>query len=153
MPIHGVEVRGLVETQEKLEQVVGDLRGEAFLQALREATLIVERAAKVNAPVDTGRLRASITSEVRRSGLNVRGAVGSNVEYAAAVELGSRPHFPPIAALETWARRKGISAYLVARAIARRGTKPRRYLQKAYEENEARVVKKIGDGVGKIVTK
>jgi len=54
-------------------------------QIMSRACLMVERDAKKLCPVDTGRLRASITHEI--DGLT--GYVGSNVEYARAVELGS----------------------------------------------------------------
>jgi len=50
-----------------------------------KACLLVERDAKILCPVDTGRLRSSITHEVE----GTTGRVGSNVEYARAVELGS----------------------------------------------------------------
>lgn len=54
--------------------------------------------------------------------------------YAAAIEYGSKPHWPPISALEGWAERHGIPAYLVARKIAREGTEARPYWQPAYED-------------------
>jgi len=50
----------------------------------------VEAAAKRICPVDTGRLRASITHEVDASPGKIEGRVGTNVEYAAYVELGTR---------------------------------------------------------------
>ncbi|MCU0515233.1 MAG: HK97 gp10 family phage protein, partial [Anaerolineae bacterium] len=145
MPISGVEIRGLVEAQQKIAQVVRDLRGEAYLRGMREATLMVTRSAKLRAPVDTGRLRASITPTVQRSGETVTGVVGTNVKYAAAVELGSRPHYPPIAPLKVWARRKGLNAYAVANAIAKRGTEPRRFLQQAFDENKNAIAAKLSD--------
>lgn len=77
-----LEIKNLRETQKKMEQMVKDLRGTPFLQAVRKATLIVERGAKINAPVDTGRLRASITPQVTQRDKVVRGIVGSNVKYA-----------------------------------------------------------------------
>ncbi len=50
------------------------------------ATLLVERTAKILSPVDTGALRRSITHEF----LSKREAiVGSNLEYAPHVELGT----------------------------------------------------------------
>ncbi|MFJ8301600.1 HK97 gp10 family phage protein [Streptomyces sp. NPDC094447] len=56
------------------------------------ARQVVARA-KILAPVDTGRLRASIRVE-RRSilGLRQRWTVGSDVEYAPMVNDGTRPH-------------------------------------------------------------
>lgn len=63
-----------------------------LIKGLAKAVLVVERQAKENAPVDTGRLRASITSEV--SGME--GKVRTNVEYASYVEHGTskRPATP-----------------------------------------------------------
>jgi HK97 gp10 family phage protein len=115
--------------------------------------MVVERDAKINAPVDTGRLRASITPEVRR-GNPIEGIVGSNVDYAPYMELGTRPHWPPWGAgtpLAVWAKRHGISAYLVARAIAKKGTKARRFLQAAYEDNKQRVYAIFDRAVGGII--
>lgn len=39
--------------------------------------------------VDTGRLRASITHEVRKEGDQIVGLVGTNVEYAPHLEFGT----------------------------------------------------------------
>ncbi|GAG59615.1 unnamed protein product [marine sediment metagenome] len=54
-------------------------------QIISKACLLVERDAKILCPVDTGRLRSSITHEIE----GTTGRVGSNVEYARIVELGS----------------------------------------------------------------
>lgn len=146
-----VEIRGLKETQAEMERIVRDMQGEPFLQGMRDATLIVTRDAKLNAPVDTGRLRASITPEIRPHGNTVLGVVGSNLAYAPYVELGTRPHWPPPGALAVWARRHGVSEFLVRRAIGRRGTKAHKYLERALTENASRIVRLIGTTVGKIV--
>jgi len=146
-----IDIEGLLEAQRKGEQVVSDLRGEPFLNAMRTAVLLVQRDAKRLAPVDTGLLRASIMPEVRAQDRTVQGVVGSNVTYAAAVELGSRPHMPPLAALEAWAARHGTTARAVARGIAMHGTRPRAFLSGALEENQDRVVELLGDGVTGII--
>ncbi len=155
MPISNVEIKGLVEARSKLEQVVADLKGPPFLTAMRDATLIVTRDAKLLAPADTGQLRQSITPEIRQSvGTGeVMGVVGSNLEQAAPMELGAKPHWPPRAALETWAQRHGVNVFVVMRAIARKGLKPRRYLQGAFEKNRAEILRIISDGVSGIVNK
>jgi HK97 gp10 family phage protein len=55
------------------------------------ACIKVENLAKVFCPVDTGRLRSSITHEVGTDGVgDVIGRVGSDVEYAIFQELGTR---------------------------------------------------------------
>lgn len=55
--------------------------------AMQKVVLIVEGRAKRNAPVATGTLRRSITSSVVSP---TRGQVGSNLEYAAPVEFGTK---------------------------------------------------------------
>lgn len=55
---------------------------------LIKAGLIVERRAKQICPRKTSRLARSITSEVSKN----RVVIGSNVEYAPMVEMGTRPH-------------------------------------------------------------
>lgn len=51
-------------------------------------TAKVEAAAKQNCPVDTGRLRSSISHELALDG-GIVGRVGTNVFYAPFVELGT----------------------------------------------------------------
>ena len=52
---------------------------------IENAALLLERNAKQNCPVDTGKLRASITTEVGK----LEAEVGTNVEYALCVEFGT----------------------------------------------------------------
>ena len=52
---------------------------------LTAAALGVERDAKKKAPVDTGRLRSSLTHEVE----DTLARVGTDVEYAAFMEYGT----------------------------------------------------------------
>lgn len=65
--------------------------------------------------------------------------------YAAPVEYGSRAHFPPVAALVPWVKRKfGIkdeaeaeaAAFAVARGIAARGTPAHRMFTRAAAQAE-----------------
>jgi len=141
-----IEIRGLKETQREMERIVRDLRGEPYLNAMRRATLLVQRSAKQKAPVDTGRLRASITPEVRAQGNLVTGVVGSDVKYAAFVELGTVAHFVPQQYIGTWARRHGLGD----RGLFVSG-KAQPYLEPAFAENAERIVRMLGDAVGDIV--
>lgn len=120
------------------EELARALRDARFVDGpikefIDRATLHIEGIAKEGAPVDTGRFRASIESRVGKR----EASVFSAVEYAPYIEHGTRPHWPPVAVLEPWARRHGIpSAFLVARAIARRGTKARRVFASTAEKGK-----------------
>lgn len=52
----------------------------------------VESAAKRFCPVDTGRLRSSITWRLGRGPRGFFADIGTNVAYALYVERGTRPH-------------------------------------------------------------
>jgi HK97 gp10 family phage protein len=119
-----VEVRGLKEVQQKMEQLAKDVCGTPMRDAMRTATLLVERSAKINAPVDTGRLRASITPEVRMTTVTVQGIVGSNVVYAPFQEFKGRDK-----------------------------PQGRFYLRRAIESNLAKIKELLSRAVGAVVEK
>lgn len=94
------------------------------------ARQVVARA-KVLAPVDTGRLRASIRVE-RRSffGLRQRWTVGSDVEYAPMVNDGTRPHI--IRPRRAKALRFKVGGRTVfAKVVHHPGTRARPFLDRA----------------------
>jgi len=153
MSVIDIEVKGLIQLQRKTEQMVADLHGAPILDAMRDSVLIITRGAKQNAPVDTGRLRASITPGVSETSDGAEGVVGSNVAYAPYMEFGTRPHWPPISAMEPWASRHGTVGFLVARSIALHGIKPRRFLQMAFESNQGWIVKRFARAVNEVVEK
>ena len=143
-----LKTTGIDETIENFDKIAkGIVNAE---KPMRQATTIVTRDARLNAPVDTGRLRASIMPSVRSSSFGTVGVVGSNVEYAPYQELGTQPFWPPVAALETWARRHGMVAFLVARAIAQRGIRAKRFLQKAYNSNVNRINQLFNDYIRRL---
>lgn len=83
-----------IEGSEDVTRAIKKLRAASPLatkRAVTQAALLVERGAKQRAPVDTGRLRSSITYELTEAkGGDVNGAiVGTNVEYAPHQEFGT----------------------------------------------------------------
>lgn len=81
-----------------LTRLLESPEGEVALDLLRRATN-VESAAKTFASgtgggpnVQTGRLRASIRSQLDRDHRGLVARIGSNVEYARYVEEGTGPH-------------------------------------------------------------
>lgn len=94
---------------------------QRFISRLFEALSGMARdaaaQAKMDAPVDTGALRASIASDCRIEGNVIRAEVTAAAPYAAAVELGTsrapaRPYLRP-AAKRAWTRgRTGLRYFL-----------------------------------------
>lgn len=100
-------------------------------RAMFEATVLLEREVKDATPTATGLTRASIGSFVTDVPDGLLGVVGSAQPHVEYVELGTRPHFPPLEPIQDWVRVKfGISeeseieaaALAIARKIAARGT-------------------------------
>ena len=92
----------------------------------------IKRETVKHTPVYTGALKTSIMSMRVESPVgDIVGIVSSPVPYAAAVELGTEPHWVPLAPLVLWAKRKfslsdkaaETMAFFVQKHIAHSGTK------------------------------
>ena len=70
-----------VDTDLRVDQMTEEVMTAAN-RGLKALAIEIDRMAKDNAPVDTGRLRASINYEVD----DLQAIVGTNVEYAAVQE-------------------------------------------------------------------
>lgn len=80
------DISGLLEVRENNTQAIVEAINKALAKAMEEIGLVAEGYAKKACPVDTGRLRNSITHLVGDGG---RAAyIGTNVEYAVYVEEG-----------------------------------------------------------------
>lgn len=128
-----IRIEGLPEALAKLtpQQANGPIN-----RFLDRGAIYIQSQARGNAPVDTGRLRNSIGVEEPSDRQRI---IGANTDYAEYVETGTRPHFPPPAALEGWAARHGFGpggGFMVARAISRSGTKAQPYMRPAAEAGE-----------------
>ena len=87
-----LEVKGLNETEKALQRVSQHVSDGTLV---KRAAYVIENQVKKNASgrpgpkVQTGRLRASITTEIRSAD---EARVGTNVFYASFVEFGHRQH-------------------------------------------------------------
>lgn len=140
---------------------------EEVSRSMSEALMLLERETKENTPVGAhGLLRGSIFSvtHLRGQGVEISGEVGSPLNYAVPVELGTKPH--PIsregqAALRDWVEKKlGVDssrsesvAFLVARKIAKHGTKGAKMLQTAFEKNNGQVVGILKSAIPRIAAR
>jgi len=146
-----VVVKGLDEQTKKLLSF-DQIAGKHMRQAMSQSVITVEGRAKVNAPVGvSGRLRNSMASEVRGTGVDITGWIGSTLRaevYPAVMEYGRAPgRMPPPQALERWVHLKlrvaeadalGV-AFVIARKIARAGIKGQHFLRRGYKESKARI--------------
>ena len=112
--------------------------GAEIGKGMRQSALAVQRESAMLAPVDTGRLRASITTEIDSAVIPRWANIGPSVKYGRFVEFGRKPGSrpPPSSALVPWMKRHGMpasGAFALARAIARGGIKPQPYMGKGYK--------------------
>lgn len=130
--IEGVEelIKNLDKTHEKIGPMVRDF--------FSKAGNTVERNAKRFSPVDTGRLRASITNRVGPGWTPEFTEIGpSDLPYAKAMEFGAKyPRKPPpVLALVDWSFKHGLDPWAVRHNIKKYGLRPRDYMGKGHEDS------------------
>lgn len=146
-----IAVRGLDEQVKKLG-AFNQVAAKHMRKAMSQSVITVEGRAKVHAPVGvSGRLRNSMSSEVRGTGIDVVGWIGSTLKaevYPSVMEYGRAPgRMPPPEALQRWVHLKlrvseadalGV-AFVIARKIAARGIAGRHFLRRGYEESRSKI--------------
>ena len=143
-----IDIEGLDEQVTLLEAY--DSNVDHYLEiAMLKSVNAIENNIKPFAPVDRGRLRSSITTEVSNmiTLSQIVGRVGPSLKaevYPQVMEFGREPgHFPPLEPIQAWVKRvirppeKELRsvAFLVARKIYRSGIKGREYLKQGYEKS------------------
>ena len=142
----------------------GLLEAPAFARKVQEETateaaLLLQREWQDNLPRVSGLTAKSITSDVASTPAGVLGIVGSSQPSALFVELGTKPHMPPVAAMVPWVKAVlGITepkevkrvAFLVARKIAMHGTPAQRPMGKAVEATQGQIVAMFERAAGRI---
>ena len=138
---------GLLALFERYPEITREVLEETTL----EASLLAEREIKERTPTGVGGaagLKGSIASqEPAWLGDELVGAVSTPLEYALPVELGTKPHFPPVEALEDWVRAKldvdeervSSVAFLIARKISVRGTDGAHMFERGFDAARDRI--------------
>ena len=128
-----------------------DMVIDELSRGLLESTLLLQRETQERTPVGIGGgggLRGSITALPVQVADDVAiGVVGTSLAYAIPVELGTRPHTPPVRPLIDWAAQKfGVSldeaeriGWAVMRKIARVGTEGAFMFTRAFDDNRRQV--------------
>lgn len=102
-------------------------------------------------PVDRGAYRASWQVEEEKDAV----LIFSDAPHAPWIERGTRPHMPPVSAIEKWVVRKKLAkgkkargiAFAIALHIKAKGTPPKKVLNRSMPGIE----KLIDEAVGKAV--
>lgn len=146
-----IEAVGLEEQIELLREFPL-LSNRELVTAMNKSVSRIENNVLPFVPVDRGRLRGSIGSNVQEiSALSIVGRVGSSLSdevYPQTMEFGREPgkKFPPMEPLEAWVRRVVLRneedegkirsvTFLIARKIATKGIQAREFLKKGFEKS------------------
>jgi len=139
-----------------------DIVFEELTRTTWEATLLLEREVKEETPRGVGAGGGLVGSIAGREPVQLKdgviGVVGTPMAYAEAVELGTKPHFPPIEPINDWVQTKlGIGdnesrgvAFLIARKISVKGTAGAFMFTKAFKKNKAQIQDKYQDCLARI---
>jgi HK97 gp10 family phage protein len=169
-----MKLEGLEKAIRDLEAWEVDKKKKVADQFSRSA-LAVERGAKMEAPVNQGRLRSDIQKDVTvsKNDTVVNAVVFNTVKYAPYVEFGTkgkvnvpeelRDHARTFQGgggggfdillenIADWAKKKGIpegAVFPIAMKIARFGVKPQPYLFPAFEKERPILINKLMEILG-----
>jgi len=134
---------GSKELRAALKKVKAE-KVKLFQQEVYKSALDIQKKGKDNLKEtwDTGHAANTLIVDRHYNGLSAR--VVAEAPYAAYIEFGTKPHFPPTDALEGWAKRHGMdSAWPICLAIAEHGTPARPFLLPAYEAVIGAFLRKI----------
>lgn len=129
-----VEVEGLSELVRDIKKAGGDAK-PLVQAALANSTQEVTQQVRQRAPHAFGTLQRSVLPEVRYP----IGEVAVNEPYGKNVEEGTGPHTPPHAAIERWARKKGLPngvSWAIVNTIKKRGTKAQPFFKPGWEASQ-----------------
>lgn len=136
-----VQVKGIRELQASFDKAPDEIR-RVLHTAVKQSGDVIRKDARKNAGtppiVNTGELSRNIQNKT--VGLTSTVDVsGSAKKYGYVVEGGRRPgSFPPVAPIERWAKTKlgkpGLG-FVIARKIARKGTKAQPFMKPAVVDN------------------
>jgi len=139
-----------IEGLDELIRKAGDnatLLGRPLKRFFTLSAIAVQKYSRNRAPRDRGQLASGINTEVDNGTIPEWATIGPSAEYGASVEFGigdfnegpgglGQAPLPTADQLEGWARRHGLNAYLVARAIERRGgIRPNPYMRDGFSES------------------
>lgn len=156
-----LRVEGLDKLLENFSRAP-EATAEALAGAVLEMELLLQREVQDRTPTVHGTLRNSILAqEPRQENGGIVGLVGTPVIYAVPVELGTKPHRPPIEPLIDWARHalgldeneaEGV-AWAVAKKIQKFGTEGAFMFRGGFEAARPQLPAILARSAGRLVQK
>lgn len=148
---------GLNALQRGFQEAPAVARAE-LLRAGQEAVLMLESAIVGAFPHHSGVTRASFSSSAFSTPMGVLGLVGSAAPVALFVELGTKPHTPPLQPLIQWVQdvlgKQGDEAFIAARGIQRkiraRGTQAKHVIRDTAVQHEPQVMALFEAAAGRV---
>lgn len=132
-----VRVEGLDDLKNNLNKA-GETLKKNLGDAMQKSTEIIKLKARRKAGSPPIVFKGELARSIQAKSSPFKGVVGAEAKHAPFIEFGTKPHFPPIAPLERWARLKlgkpGIG-FAIAKKISERGTKAQPYFQPAVDES------------------
>lgn len=129
-----------IEGMEEVAEAIQELGNAADIEeALKKVCMLIERAAKQNAPKGNGELRRSIQSKINKTDDDIEGIVYTPLLYAPYVEFGTglfaeeggRQDVP-------WRYKDDKGEW-----HSTRGMKPQPYLRPAFNDNREEILRII----------
>lgn len=121
--------------------------------AMVAGSKLVEGTQRELAPRFTGETVNSVATTITGGGAALTANIGPRSPHARWAIKGRPPgKQPPIAAIEPWARAKGIDPFVLARSIGRKGTKGKDFVTPSLERNEGRI-RALFANVGEVVVR
>lgn len=141
-----------------LEKYISSEVEKLFTKVVRETTNKIKASILEQDIVATKALYKSVNYKIQKVGDVFIAKIFAGVPYAMAVENGTRKHFPPVNSIADWitvkGARKGHSftvgfkkqtlnqvAFLIARAISKKGTPAKKFFDLAFRDMDKRVNK------------
>ncbi len=134
-----IDIKGLDEIVGHIEKLADTSQIEA---AMGKCCALVERSAKQKAPKDTGALRNSIQSEVKKGNASIVGVVFTPLEYAPYVEFGTGLFAEEGGRKDAWVYQDDKGKWHKTR-----GQKPQPYLRPALNENRSKIIEILGGSI------
>ena len=122
-------------------------------KAINRSLLRLKREAVLQAPFGVTGAGRNLRDNWKITLDRFEGSISSGADYAVAVEKGTKPHWVSIEAITPWAKSKGIPPFLVARSIAKKGTKANPFFSRAIEAAKEGINKEFTDALHNIKTR